>query len=62
MKLDFFFKCTPDKTMHIKGIACHEGKSSKDHITLLFCASMNGTEKLKPLCLGNRKKSYVSKT
>lgn len=50
-----FFKCTPDKTMHVKGEACHGGKRSKERITLLFCANMNGTEKLKPLMIGKSK-------
>lgn len=51
-----FFKCTPDKTMHVKGEACHGGKRSKERITLLFCVNMNGTEKLKPLMIGKSKK------
>lgn len=55
MKLDFFFKCTPDKTMHVKGEACHGGKRSKERITLLFCANMNGSEKLKPFMIGKSK-------
>ena len=44
-----FIKCTPDKTMHVKDEACHEGNRSKERITLLFCANMNGSEKLNPL-------------
>lgn len=50
-----FFKCTPDKTMHVKGEACHGGKRSKERITLLFCANMNGSEKLKPFMIGKSK-------
>ena len=55
MKLDFFFKCTPDKTMQVKGEACNGGKKSKERITMLFCANMNVSEKLKPFLIGKSK-------
>ena len=50
----FFFQCTTDKMLHVKG-ACHGGKEGKECITLLFCVNMNETEKLKPLMIGKLK-------
>ncbi|GBM97211.1 Tigger transposable element-derived protein 4 [Araneus ventricosus] len=47
-------KYVPDKTIAIKGEACHGGKKSKERV--LLCANMNGSEKLKPLMIGKSKK------
>ena len=52
---EFFLKCAPDKTIHIKGETCNGGRRNKEHVTLLFCVNMNGTEKLKPLMIGKLK-------
>lgn len=47
-----FFKCTPAKTLAFKGEKCSGGKRSKDRITLLVGANMDGTEKLPLLMIG----------
>lgn len=51
-----FFKCLPDRSMCFKGEKCHGGKSSKERITLLLAANMDGSEKLKPLMIGKSAK------
>ena len=57
-----FWKCLPDKTLHLKGEACSGGEKSTDRITVLVCSNMTGTAKLpllvvgrfaKPRCFGN---------
>lgn len=47
-----FFKCTPDKTLAFKNEKCHGGKLSKERVTLLVGANMDGTEKLPLLMIG----------
>lgn len=47
-----FFKCVPDKTFTFKGEKCSGGKLSKERITALFCANMDGSEKLPLLIIG----------
>lgn len=47
-----FFNMVPDKTLSLKGQACHGGKRSKERCTVLFCANSDGTEKLPPLVIG----------
>lgn len=47
-----FYKCTPDKTLAFKGERCSGGKLSKERITLLIGANMDGTEKLPLLMIG----------
>jgi hypothetical protein len=39
-----FWKCLPDKTLHMKGEQCSGGKKSKERITVLVCANMTGTK------------------
>ena len=41
-----FYKCTPDKTLAFKGERCSGGKLSKERITLLIGANMDGSDKL----------------
>lgn len=50
-----FFKLTPDKTLKFKGEKCIGGKLSKERITVLVAANMNGTEKRKLLVIGKSK-------
>lgn len=45
----------PNKTLHFKGDACIGGKSSKERITALVCANMDGSEKLRLLVIGKSK-------
>lgn len=47
-----FFKCTPDKTLAFKDEKCHGGKLSKERLTLLVGANMDGSEKLPLLMIG----------
>ena len=59
-----FFRSLPDKTHALKGEKCTGGKQSKDRLTVLVAANMDGSEKLpllvigksaKPLCFSNVK-------
>lgn len=47
-----FFKCVPAKTLAFKGEKCSGGKLSKDRLTLLVGANMDGSEKLPLLMVG----------
>ena len=47
-----FWKCLPDKTLHMKDELCSGGKRSKERIMVLVCANMTGTEKLPLLVIG----------
>ena len=40
-----FYKLLPNRSLVLKGDACHGGKNSKERITILPCANMTGTEK-----------------
>ena len=51
-----FFKCLSDKTIPIKGEACHGWKNNKERVAFLFCSNMDGFEKLKLLMIGKSKK------
>nr|XP_042909311.1 tigger transposable element-derived protein 6-like [Parasteatoda tepidariorum] len=51
-----FFNLLPDKTFAFKGEPCHGGKNSKERLTILVGASMNGIEKLPILVIGKSKK------
>lgn len=74
MKLHFFNKLLPNKTLHCKGDTCIRDKSSKEMITALVCANIDGSKKLKllveeksvnPLCFKGNKTlpgDYVSNT
>ena len=44
-----FFKCMPDKTITFREDKCFGGKRITERVTVLLCANMTGTEKLKPL-------------
>lgn len=51
-----FFKCLPDKTLTFKNMQCHGGKNSKQRVTLMLAANMDGSEKLKILLIGKSEK------
>lgn len=51
-----FYKCLPDRTFCFKNEKCHDGKHSKERVTLLFAANMDCTEKVKPLLIGKSAK------
>ncbi|XP_060603896.1 tigger transposable element-derived protein 4-like, partial [Ruditapes philippinarum] len=50
-----FYKMTPNKTLEVKGTKCFGGKQSKDRITVLIGANMDGSDKLKLLIIGKFK-------
>ena len=50
-----FFKSMCNKTFAFKGEACHGGKKSKDRVTVLLGANMDGSHKLKPVLIGKYK-------
>jgi hypothetical protein len=47
-----FYRLLPDKTMCFKGDTCHGGKQSKERITAMVCANMDGSEKLPLIVIG----------
>lgn len=47
-----FYKLTPDKTVKFRDEKCSGGKLSKDRITVMVAANMNGTIKKKLLIIG----------
>jgi hypothetical protein len=56
-----FFRMLPDKTLCFKGDSCHGGKQSKERITAMVCANMDGSEKLPLLVIGKFERPAVSK-
>ena len=58
-EMGLFFKCTPNKTLAFKGESC-SGKHSKERITLLFGANMDGSEKLPLLMIGKSANLHLS--
>ena len=47
-----FYKLLPSRTLQMKGETCHGGNKSKDRLTIMVTAKMDGTEKLKLLVIG----------
>ena len=47
-----FYRCLPEKTFVFKGDACHEGKKSKERLTVLVCCNSDGTEKIPLFVIG----------
>lgn len=54
-EMALFYRALPNKTLAFKGEVCTGGKHSKERLTALLCANMDGTEKLKPLVIGKSK-------
>lgn len=50
-----FWRMLPDKTMAFRGQACHGTKTSKDRITVLTCANMDGSCKWPLFVIGKFK-------
>lgn len=46
-----FFRLVPDKTLTFQSEGCSGGKKSKQRVTVLLGANMDGSEKLKPLVI-----------
>lgn len=59
----FAFKLLPQRTYAFKGEQVSGSKTltSKDHLTLLLCTNMTGTQKLQPLLIGKAKNPQVLK-
>ena len=53
-----FYKLTPEKTLKFRGKKCVGGKLSKERITVMVAANMNGTIKKKLLIIG-KSKNYI---
>ena len=47
-----FYRCLPNRTTALKGETCKGGKQSKERITVLLCANMDGSEKIPCLVVG----------
>jgi len=47
-----FYKCLSDRTLTFKSKKCHGGKNSKERITVMLAANMDGSQKIKPLIIG----------
>lgn len=54
-EIGLFFQCLPDKTLSLKDDTHHGGNNNKERITVLLCANITGTVKLKPLVIGQSK-------
>ncbi|KAM7306822.1 tigger transposable element-derived protein 4-like [Ixodes scapularis] len=55
-EMALFYKFLPNKTLSFKGEKCTGGKHSKDRITVLAEANMDGSKKLKLLVIGKTKR------
>ena len=51
-ELGSFWKLLPDRTHTFKDKKCIGGKRSKERITILLGANMDGSKTLAPLCIG----------
>ena len=47
-----FYRCLPNRTLTFKGEHYHGGKMSKERLTLLLGANMDGSDKIDPLVIG----------
>jgi hypothetical protein len=50
-KTGLFFKCLPDKTYGCSNKKCHDGKKSKDQLTVMECCNMTGNDKIEFLVI-----------
>ena len=51
-----FYRLLPDRSLTFKGETCNGGKRSKERLTVMVCANMDGSEKLPLLVIGKSKK------
>ncbi|KAJ8865836.1 hypothetical protein PR048_033358 [Dryococelus australis] len=54
-KLGMFYNLMPGHTLAVKGDVCKGMKRSKEHLTILMCCNMYGSDKMKPLVIGKLK-------
>ena len=47
-----FFRCLPNKTLEFRKKECHGGKDSKERLTVLLTANMDGSVKRQPFVIG----------
>ena len=57
-----FFNVLPDRTLAYKGESCHDGKHSKDSLTVLLCVNSDGSDKQVPIVIGKSPKPSASRT
>lgn len=59
-----FYRLLPKRTLALKNERCHGGKQSKQRLTVLLCANMDGSDKRKPLVIGTsgRPRCFKGKT
>lgn len=59
-----FYRLLPKRTLALKNECCHGGKQSKQRLTVLLCANMDGSDKRKPLVIGTsgRPRCFRGKT
>lgn len=50
-----FYRCTPDRTLEYIGNECHDGKKSKERLTIGLGVNCTGTDKLQPIVIGKSK-------
>lgn len=50
-----FYNLLPDRTLAVRNDPCKGGKRSKERLTVLLCANMDGSDKLKPYVIGKSK-------
>ena len=51
-----FYRILPNRTLAFKGQKCAGGKMSKERISIMFCANMDGSDKVPLLCIGKSQK------
>ncbi|CAF4683431.1 unnamed protein product, partial [Rotaria socialis] len=54
-----FFKALPNRSLVAAKDSCKGGKRSKERFTVLLCTNMTGTDKLKPLMIGQHLVKHV---
>lgn len=55
-EMGLFFKCLPDQTLCRKGERCTGGKLSKERLTVMVCANMDGSHKPELFVVGKSKR------
>lgn len=51
-----FYKMKPEYTLEVKGKNATGCKQSKERLTILFCANVDGSDKISPFVIGKSKK------
>lgn len=51
-EMGLFFQLLPVKTLAVKADRCIVGKSNQNHIMLLLCSNMDGTDKRELFVIG----------